>query len=501
MTATILVVGDEIRDRKLLEAQLRPQGYLTRSAAGGKEALDRVAQQAPDLILLDVAMSDMDGYTVAGILKHDPATSNIPIILVATSVDREARLAGLAAGVEDFVTKPVDRVDLSRRLRDLLHSSTLGDLVKEHGSLFAAPVPPGTAELEGIRTAMDATADAIVLVSRATMRIVEVNRTASDMLGYSRAELLCMHRAQLGVETQAALEGMYDRIIGGDPPKEPSETDVRRKDGSLLTVEVHRYAQRSGSDWIIVAVLRDLTERKELGEQLDHLTHYDTLTGLPNRTLFGETLEKTLVEARSAGCVVAVLLVAIDHFKDINAALGHDVGDDVLSEVGRRLAQCVQVRGTVGRMDGNEFAVILVMTHGQQGAAVVAGKIRDAIREPFVLHGHEVSVTASIGITLSPDDSADPATLMQYADTAMRRAKHSGRDSFRFFTAQMNIDVLARLELEASLRRGNRARGVRRVLPAQDAAPRRPDLWSRGAAPVGAARPWRRAPGGFHPGS
>ncbi len=450
---TILVVDDEIQDRKLLEAQLRPEGYLTLGAASGKEALDRVAQQAPDLILLDVMMSDMDGYTVAGILKHDPATSNIPIILLTASIDGEARLAGLAAGAEDFVTKPVDRVELSLRVRNLLRLKALGDLVKERGSLLETQVQAGTIELQGMRTAMDATADAIVLVNRSTMQIVEVNRTASDMLGYSRAELLRMNRAQLGVETQAALEGLYDRIIAGDPPKAASETEVRRKDGSLLAVEMHGYAQRSGSDWIIIAVLRDLTERKEFGKQLDHLTHYDTLTGLPNRTLFHETLEKSLVEARSAGCVVAVLLVGIDHFKDVNAALGHDVGDNLLSEVGERLAQCVRVRGTVGRMDGTEFAVILVMTHGQQGAAVVAGKIRDAIREPFVLHGHEVSVTASIGITLSPDDSADPATLMQYADTAMRRAKHSGRDSFRFFTAQMNIDVLARLELEAALRR------------------------------------------------
>ena len=119
-TATILIVDDEIQDRKLLETLLRPEGYLTLSAANGEEALVSIAKQAPDLILLDLMMPGMDGYEVARILKANPATSNIPIIMLTVQVDRNARLAGLDAGAEDFLTKPVDRAELWLRVRNLL---------------------------------------------------------------------------------------------------------------------------------------------------------------------------------------------------------------------------------------------------------------------------------------------------------------------------------------------------------------------------------------------
>jgi CheY-like chemotaxis protein len=119
--ATILIVDDEIQNRKLLETLLRPEGYLTLCAANGEDALAAIARRAPDLILLDVMMPGMDGYEVANRLKTDPATSSIPIIMLTAQDDRCARLAGLTAGAEEFLTKPVDRAELWLRVRNLLH--------------------------------------------------------------------------------------------------------------------------------------------------------------------------------------------------------------------------------------------------------------------------------------------------------------------------------------------------------------------------------------------
>jgi diguanylate cyclase (GGDEF)-like protein len=233
-------------------------------------------------------------------------------------------------------------------------------------------------------------------------------------------------------QTLDRLENTYDDIISGHGRTDFSEARVRLKDGSQLHVEVHRQAQRSGADWIIVSVMRDITERKEAEKHLHHLAHHDTLTGLPNRTLFYQTLRKTLAQAADGGWLVAVLFIDLDRFKNVNDTLGHAIGDELLDQFSNRLVQCVRIRDTVGRLGGDEFAMILVMPDSQQGAAAVANKIRDVLRAPFNLHGHEVSVTASIGITLYPDDATDPATLVKYADTVMYQANQGGRDTFRF---------------------------------------------------------------------
>ncbi len=450
-TATILIVDDERTNRKLLEALLQHEGYATISVATGAAALASVASSPPDLILLDVMMPDLDGYQVATILKSASRTSNIPIIMVTALVDRDARLSSLASGAEDFLTKPVDRAELSLRVRNLLRLKEYGDLLSNQRAALEREVGARTADLQRFRTAMDSAGDAIFLVDRATMRVVEVNTTASALFGYARDEFLRVGAADLGVGTVADLATMYDSIIAGHETTHRAETIVR-KDGSELPVEVRRHAQPAGSGWIIVEVMRDITERVEADRRLHHLAHYDALTGLPNRTLFYETLRRTLTQASIGEWFVAVLFIDLDHFKSVNDTLGHAVGDELLKQFADRLVGCVRIRDTVGRLGGDEFALILVMPEGQHGAPAVALKIREILDEPFHLQGHEVSVAASIGITVFPDDAIDHETLIKYADTAMYQAKQAGGSTFRFFTAAMNTAVLNRLEMEAALR-------------------------------------------------
>ncbi len=449
---TILIVDDEAQNRRLLAVLLRPEGYQTESAASGEEALKAVALSAPDLILLDIMMPGIDGYQVASILKANPATANIPIIMVTAHAERSARLAGLEAGAEEFLTKPVDRTELWLRVRNLLRLKAFGDL-QEHSFVLEQQVAARTADLQRFRTAMDATADAIMLVSRDTMRFVEVNATSCKMLGYTRAEMLALGPVALGAVTREELEQVYDTVITGQVSKKLSEVALHCKDGSLLQVEVNRQAMPSGNDWIIVSVVRDITERKQAEQKLQHQANHDTLTGLPNRTFFYETLRKTIVLASQHDWKVAVLFIDLDHFKNVNDTLGHAIGDELLIQFSSRLLTCVRMRDTVGRLGGDEFGLILVMEQGHQGAAQVAVKIRDALHLPFHLQGYEVIMTASIGITIHPDDGGDPDALIKYADTAMYQAKHAGRNTYRFFTAQMNVDVLQRQELEHALRK------------------------------------------------
>ena len=194
------------------------------------------------------------------------------------------------------------------------------------------------------------------------------------------------------------------------------------------------------------------SERLAAEERLHHLAHYDPLTGLPNRTLFCETLSKVLALASDAGWTVAVLSLDLDHFKDINDTLGRALADEVLVGLAGRLLGCTGLRCTVGRIGGDEFGLIVPMEADQRSASTVANQVQDALRVPFVVEGREVALTASIGITVHPADATDPVTLLKNVDTAMHRAKQAGRDTMRFFTAEMNTEMLARRDFEAALR-------------------------------------------------
>lgn len=263
--ANILIVDDEAHNRKLLELLLQPEGYATLCAASGEEALALIAHSPPDLILLDIMMPGMDGYSVATQLKADPATSNIPIIMVTALADRSARLAGLDAGAEEFLTKPVDRAELWLRVRNLLRLKEYADLLQKHSQTLEMQVQARTAELQLFRTAMDTTADAVFLINCNTLRFIEVNATACNLLGYTREELLAVSLAPSKVRENLAL--IFD-TINEVKSNLLTETRLRRKDGSEVQVEVHKQTMESNTQWILVGVVSDITERKRAQQEI-----------------------------------------------------------------------------------------------------------------------------------------------------------------------------------------------------------------------------------------
>ena len=308
-------------------------------------------------------------------------------------------------------------------------------------------------DLRRFRLAMDATADAIFLVDRAGMCFVDVNATACRMLGYEREDFLKLGPGATAEGDARKLEELYEKLLLGDQSGAMTELLLQCRNGKPLAVEVQRRTLRSGASWILVAVARDITERKEAEQRLLKLAHFDTLTGLPNRSQFYDSLTHSLRQAGEHKWSLAVLFLDVDRFKNVNDTLGHTIGDELLRQFSSRLVDCLRVRDTIGRFGGDEFAAILMLPEGAQNAIAVVDKIRESMRRPFDLKGHEVTVTASIGIAVYPDDGTDPDILIQYADTAMYRAKEAGRDAFRFFTAEMNAQSLARLDLENALRR------------------------------------------------
>jgi diguanylate cyclase (GGDEF)-like protein/PAS domain S-box-containing protein len=203
----------------------------------------------------------------------------------------------------------------------------------------------------------------------------------------------------------------------------------------------------------VANILAVAAERKNAQDHLERLAQFDSLTGLPNRHLFHDRLLKTMAHARRSGEPMAVLFIDLDRFKLVNDTQGHSAGDKLLQEAATRLLQCVRGGDTVGRFGGDEFGAIVTDLAKPGDAGVVAQKVLDALARPFKLDAHDTYVSASIGITLFPADGDNPEALVMNADTAMYRAKEQGRNTYQYFTREMNERALARVQMEAALRR------------------------------------------------
>ena len=229
---------------------------------------------------------------------------------------------------------------------------------------------------------------------------------------------------------------------------------VRANDGAERWV-LGRGRVEYGSDGNplrMLGTIQDITERKQAEERLQQLAHFDVLTGLPNRVLFTDRINHALSTAHRSQGHLAVLFLDLDHFKNVNDNLGHRIGDALLIEVASRLKSVMREEDTVSRQGGDEFILVLPDTDAD-GAAHVADKLRETVAHAYQIEQHELVITASIGIAMYPDDGEDFDTLSKSADVAMYRAKHDGRNSFRFFTAEMQVHSARSLQLENALRR------------------------------------------------
>ena len=232
------------------------------------------------------------------------------------------------------------------------------------------------------------------------------------------------------------------------------EETQSRPDGSLLWLRTNKLPLWDREDKVIgvIGTYEDITERKVTEERVQYLAYYDALTGLPNRTLLQDRLTKALASARRRKDKVALLFLDLDRFKDVNDSLGHSVGDLLLQKVAERLKKWAREQDTVARLGGDEFLIVLTAVKDISDAAVAAERLMDTITAEFVVQGHSLGISCSLGISIFPEHGADGETMIKNADAAMYSAKDYGRNNFQFFTGDMNAQAVERLTLENSLR-------------------------------------------------
>jgi len=447
MSARILVVDDIDANVRLLEAKLSAEYYEVLTASDGPTALAMAAAEKPDIILLDVMMPGMDGFQVCSRLKTDPETRHIPVVLVTALDGRADRIAGLEAGADEFLTKPIDDVLLFARVRSLTRLKMVIDELRER-------------EASGRRVGVIAGASSRLGGTGGRILIVDDNERQAQRIS---AELAVEHRpiVEHGVEkAMLAARGPVDLVIVSAAAKTFDglrfaaqlrsdeatrnlpilaivDFDERTRVVKALEIGINDILPRPVDPQELAARARTQIRRKRytdyLRDNLDHsleLAVTDQLTGLHNRRYMTSQLDALVRRAAAGGDPVAVLVIDIDHFKKINDSFGHPVGDEVLREFAVRLASNVRAIDLPVRFGGEEFVVVMPDTELEH-AHRIAERIRLHVAgSPFRVMGGEelLTVTISIGVAASLGESDAPALLIKRADEAMYEAKSQGRN-------------------------------------------------------------------------
>jgi two-component system cell cycle response regulator len=447
MSARILVVDDIESNVRLLEAKLSAEYFEVLTAYDGPTALAIAGSERPDIILLDVMMPGMDGFQVCRRLKEDPTTRHVPVVLVTALDGRADRVAGLEAGADDFLTKPIDDVMLMARVRSLTRLKGVIDELRAR-------------EASGRRVGVIAGAASRLGGSGGRILIVDDNERQAERVAN---ELSVEHRPVIEREAATALlaargpvdlvilnanaksfDGLRlaaqlrsDEVTRGVPILAIADIDERARAVKALEIGVNDILARPVDPGELAARVRTQIRRKRytdyLRANLDHsleLAVTDQLTGLHNRRYMATQLEALMERARHGGQPVSVLVIDIDHFKRVNDSFGHDVGDEVLAEFAVRLASNVRAVDLPVRHGGEEFVVVMPDTD-LEDARRIAERIRlHAAGAPFrVMGGGELlGVTISVGVAQSAGGGDTPTALLKRADEAVYEAKARGRN-------------------------------------------------------------------------
>lgn len=448
MTARILVVDDIPANVKLLEARLLAEYFDVLTADNGYEALSICERTQVDLILLDIMMPGIDGFEVCERLKANPRTAHIPVVMVTALDQPSDRVRGLKAGADDFLTKPVNDLQLMSRVKSLVRLKTLTDELR-----MRAMTARAISMEEGLETDLGHEPGDVLLVDGRASSQERIARSLKPI-----ADVTCMSDPQAAL-FQAA-ESNYELVIVN---ANFEDYDPLRLCSQLRSLERTRFlpilliAEQGDDDLIVRAldlgvtdylmrpidpnelIARSLTQirRKRCNDRLRtsvrqtiELAVTDGLTGLHNRRYLDNHMKLLIDRATARGRPLSVCITDIDRFKLVNDTYGHDAGDAVLREFANRVRSAVRGADLACRYGGEEFVLVMPDTSADM-AAGVAERLRAIVeQEPFRIPGTDVllSVTASLGIASMLPQGDSPEALLKRADAALYEAKRSGRN-------------------------------------------------------------------------
>jgi diguanylate cyclase (GGDEF)-like protein/PAS domain S-box-containing protein len=438
----ILIVEDSEDDAELILIELRRAGFRPeyRRVETPEEMHDGLDSQEWDLVISDFSMPHFSALGALGQLHERKL--DVPFIIVSGAIGEETAVNCMKGGAHDYVMKG----NLAR-LIPVVHRE-----LREAGERFARRLAEQAlaSSEQRYRTIVDTANDGIVATD-AENCVTYVNDRMRELLGYESRELELRPFTDL-IHPDDRQEWLqrFEQIREG--ARLQFDVRLQRKDGLQIWAlnSCSPLRDPNGGFAGAISMLRDVTERKLAEDALAHQALHDALTGLPNRSLLHDRLDQAILAARREHWPLAVLLIDLDRFKEVNDTFGHHYGDILLKQVGPRLRGALRESDTVARLGGDEFAVILAGCDAESGK-LTAAKLLKALEEPFVVEGQALNVSGSIGIVTYPDHGQDVETLMRRADVAMYTAKRD-HEGFSLYAAEQDQHSATRLTLTSQLR-------------------------------------------------
>lgn len=416
----ILYMEDDPGLSRLLQKSLQRRGYSVDTAVDGEVGLLMLGEAHYDLLLVDYNMPHCGGIDVIRALAKEGTL--LPTIMVTGQGNEEIAVEALKLGASDYVVKDVDMkyLDLLPVIIERVRvQQQMLETMREGEARYRRLVEMSP---EGIALHLDGT-------------VSFMNPSGARILGATGPEQV-VGLSMLDIVHPDLHEAVRERMrllaeTGGQAPW--VEERFVRYDGAVIDVEVSAASFHWQGKQMTQVIFHDITERKRVEGRLQQLALYDSLTGLPNRTLFFDRMSQLIAQARRNEYVLALLFLDLDGFKQVNDTFGHGVGDELLRQVANRLTAIMRKCDTIARMGGDEFIGLCGRITEPEDAAVVAKKIIAELREPYTTGEITCNIGVSVGISLFPDDAEDCDTLLKMADVAMYRVKQGKQGGYLFF--------------------------------------------------------------------
>ncbi|MFW5443713.1 MAG: EAL domain-containing protein [Methylococcaceae bacterium] len=435
----ILLVDDDISFCLITNSILTASSFIVDQVNSGIQALERIKQQKPDLVLLDALMDQMDGFETCRLMREIPDMADVPILMSTGLGDIDSINLAFESGANDFIIKPLNYPVLIHRLSFILRASQ------------------DSAELRNSRLQLTAAQR----IARLGYWIWDVQKNHFQMS--EQLAGLCDINLQ---EFDATLEGFINLIESEDKTlvkdmilEAPFSKTVQHIEFRLHTTQteiifVHQEMVKviENGQAMITGTVQDISQRKVSEKQIHRLAYFDHLTGLASRTYYHERIQTIIKTANRRNERFAFLFLDLDGFKDINDSLGHNLGDQLLKVIAERLKGVVRDADFAARLGGDEFCMLLNDISNDEFVAEVADRCLQKINEPLFLNHQQIKPRVSIGIAIFPRDGDNEIDLMKAADTAMYAAKKAGKQCYVFYSQEMAIQATSRLEKELMLR-------------------------------------------------
>lgn len=453
--SVVLVVDDDIAERLLMVETLLESNLIVEEAEDGVEALEVFRRISPDLVLMDVKMPRMDGFTACTEMRKLPGGIDSAIVLVTGLDDMASIQRSFDAGATDFITKPVNWPLLNHRVRYLLRAGKAFRHLRQSEQRLS--IAQKIARLGNWDCDFDTNN---VYCSKQMFTLFGLDPVEG---GVSYGMFLqCVHPDEKEAVQVAVQKALQEKKAYRLEYRITLENGSSRIIHEQAEVEYDAY----GAPLWMHGTVQDISERKQSEERIRFLAYYDSLTGLPNRQLFNEYVGQALFAALRDKSKVALLYLGVDRFKRINDTLGHSAGDELLKKVATCLSDCIRCSDIFGkfvlprepklslsRLTGDEFSILLTGLAEEEHAARVARRMLEMLQKPIFINGQEINVSCSIGISIFPGDTEEVEVLLKNADVAMFHAKQSGGSTFKFFSNDMNDRAVERLNIEIGLKK------------------------------------------------